>query len=584
MSKYSAIMALLMAAGLVQADVTENYQIGGKDRQATWRASTGNGVDGRDEKHASYSFFSATDPDLVFTVDLESNHSFQWNDPVTNQLRNTAFIAVSDGVGNDGRLDGDETVKITVSYVDPNASLLSLKLKEFGAFWGNGPTETTVFTDASANSHSLFAFDHNDPEVLVDYSTTGLDALTKDNTGSWSMTVSVLPGTTSGMGGFELEYTVAQEELILAVDFSSSDILTAVHYEAGEFVLDLAGVPSLTEPEYTGQPIYAGLKLDPIDPSTNSAAMSFSGGAAKLQWNGPGGGDDTGLYEEDDVSTGVFMFKKEDFMNGMDAAGSVYMHATNDTLSATVDFDPKVPQRLKSGSFRWVVLDAGQYYISDTVTNFTASTGGYVPVSGDALDISWNNYDPETSANAISSPATPTLQDIDALGFWLQATVLTNDGVRAYPRLGVGTFSAEALGSTPASLWNGWISGFAVGANSNLLDHGDSDAYDNLQEYAWGGDPSDGDDTGNSPTQAALSGATNVLEYIYFERDDAGNRGLTSSLEVGTDLVNTNWADGSPYLVGSGASGIPGYTAVTNWIPTDAEGKQFIKLDVQYSE
>jgi hypothetical protein len=67
------------------------------------------------------------------------------------------------------------------------------------------------------------------------------------------------------------------------------------------------------------------------------------------------------------------------------------------------------------------------------------------------------------------------------------------------------------------------------------------------------------------------------------KKGQPATRGLDSMLTVGTDLVNTNWADGSGYEVGSGASGISGFNAVTNRIPTDAEVKQFIQLQIEFT-
>ena len=78
-------------------------------------------------------------------------------------------------------------------------------------------------------------------------------------------------------------------------------------------------------------------------------------------------------------------------------------------------------------------------------------------------------------------------------------------------------------------------------------------------------------------------GGTNYIEYVYYERDDAGARGLSSMIEVGTDLVFADWVDGSSYEVGSGASGTAGYQTVTNRIPTDTETKQFIQLQVEFT-
>ena len=136
---------------------------------------------------------------------------------------------------------------------------------------------------------------------------------------------------------------------------------------------------------------------------------------------------------------------------------------------------------------------------------------------------------------------------------------------------------------SPTEFYDSWIAGYSVGANTNLLDHGDSDGLVNLTEYALGGDPSDGSSRGNMPVQSVLSGATNLIEYIYFERTNAVELGLASILEVGTDLVDTNWANGSSYEVGRGASADAGFNAVTNWVPTDEERQRFIRLKVEFT-
>lgn len=145
--------------------------------------------------------------------------------------------------------------------------------------------------------------------------------------------------------------------------------------------------------------------------------------------------------------------------------------------------------------------------------------------------------------------------------------------------------AGEAPTNTPTSLWEDWLSDFTVGSETGLLDHADSDDLDNLTEYAFGGDPADGGLLGNTPTQSQVAaGGTNYIEYIYFERDDAVDRGLESILTVGPDLVNTNWADGSLYEVSSGAAtGKPGFNAVTNRIPTDVEDQQFIRLQILFT-
>ncbi|VGO22133.1 carbohydrate binding domain-containing protein [Pontiella sulfatireligans] len=139
--------------------------------------------------------------------------------------------------------------------------------------------------------------------------------------------------------------------------------------------------------------------------------------------------------------------------------------------------------------------------------------------------------------------------------------------------------------ATPVSMWDQWIAEYpGLGGTTNFGDHADNDLLANLAEYALGGSPVDGDDQGNTPVQSQMEDSgTNYIEFVYFERDDAVERGLTTILDVGTDLVNTNWADGSAYKVGSGTSGITNFNAVTNWIPTDEEDQQFIRLQIEFT-
>jgi hypothetical protein len=56
---------------------------------------------------------------------------------------------------------------------------------------------------------------------------------------------------------------------------------------------------------------------------------------------------------------------------------------------------------------------------------------------------------------------------------------------------------------------------------------------------------------------------------------------LSYLLQVGTDLVNTNWVDGSSYEISRGASAISGFNIVTNRFPL--EGTKFFGLHIQYT-
>ena len=113
-----------------------------------------------------------------------------------------------------------------------------------------------------------------------------------------------------------------------------------------------------------------------------------------------------------------------------------------------------------------------------------------------------------------------------------------------------------------------------------MLDHGDSDGYDNLTEYALGGNPADAGVNGNIPETSTVG---DWFYYVHYERTDKGDVGLSYALEAGSDLVNTNWGSVTIDPVGSGA-GPAGYNVFTNRISTATEGKQFIKLDIGFTE
>lgn len=371
-------------------------------------------------------------------------------------------------------------------------------------------------------------------------------------------------------------------DILVAVDVDDSMVLSPAYKGDPTVTLDTSA-PAIGTNDFSGQPFYTGLEEVDIngDPTNKAAAVTIQNNGFKLQWNSPQ--PSTGAYAAGDVATAAFVFMKEDFLNGLNE-GQIVMSEASDTLTAEVLFDPGAPKRLSEANFRWLIKDAGQYYVS---APYTYTVSGSEVITAEALDVTWYEYYPETvSVSAISNTASPALQNIEAIGWQTDATVATNTGARYYAKLAVTAFSAGAgkSANSPTSLWVDWTGGYALGANSNLLDHADSDDLDNLTEYAWGGDPTDGNSQGNAPHQSKVNlGGTNYMEYIYFERDDAAVRGLSSILEVGTDLVFTNWVDGSVYETGNGVSGVAGFNAVTNRVPIDTEAKKFIRLQIEFT-
>jgi hypothetical protein len=99
-----------------------------------------------------------------------------------------------------------------------------------------------------------------------------------------------------------------------------------------------------------------------------------------------------------------------------------------------------------------------------------------------------------------------------------------------------------------SSLYTDWISAHpAVGNATNRLADPDGDLFNNLAEYATGGDPSDPTSTGN-PIFFSVD-ATN-FGCIFSERNDKSDRELEYIFEVRTNLLSGTWQTGSVYRIG----------------------------------
>ena len=71
------------------------------------------------------------------------------------------------------------------------------------------------------------------------------------------------------------------------------------------------------------------------------------------------------------------------------------------------------------------------------------------------------------------------------------------------------------------------------------------------------------------------------MQYIYVERTDIADRGLSSLFDQNADLVSGTWADAKGYETGRGPSGTAGFNAVTNLVPMST-AEQFLRLQIQF--
>ena len=155
------------------------------------------------------------------------------------------------------------------------------------------------------------------------------------------------------------------------------------------------------------------------------------------------------------------------------------------------------------------------------------------------------------------------------------------DGTTALWQGPIEEFRISLIQTGTLSPFEAWISHYPVGSATNLTDNPDGDLLNNLYEWGLGGNPTDPADIGHAPTHGTVEdGGATWLEYVYAERNDAGDLGLTYWLEQTTDLVTGDWTNAHYEVVDSGT--LDGdFDTVTNRVPTDAEDALFIKLMIE---
>jgi len=118
--------------------------------------------------------------------------------------------------------------------------------------------------------------------------------------------------------------------------------------------------------------------------------------------------------------------------------------------------------------------------------------------------------------------------------------------------------------------YSSWATNYGVGAGTNDYD---GDLANNLSEYAFNGNPTNGAITGVSPKLVNNNG---VMEYTYPMR--AGDDTLTYTVETSTNLLVDAWTDIGSFVLGTNV--IAGdYSEVTNLIST-VDDQSFIRTKV----
>ncbi|VGO11969.1 hypothetical protein PDESU_00517 [Pontiella desulfatans] len=254
----------------------------------------------------------------------------------------------------------------------------------------------------------------------------------------------------------------------------------------------------------------------------------------------------------------------------------VHMGTTNKNQRVDVQIlnNTGSPLRLDSVSFdygRWLAAgpqDVALAYaygdlsgIANEDVLFTATNLAVTGSSGDYhdFDISLSNLTDRVLADG--EKATFRLSIDNAVGPWDK-----------------GAFDNIAIfGEVINASYETWVTDYPSmsGSPDADPDHDfDGDGWDNLMEYALGGNPVNGFINGHIPVYANIG---SVLEYVYAMRTD--DAALTYRIEVSDDLVSSTWTNSGTMVMTTNVTG-GSFDFVTNSIPID-EIRKFARLVVE---
>jgi hypothetical protein len=127
-----------------------------------------------------------------------------------------------------------------------------------------------------------------------------------------------------------------------------------------------------------------------------------------------------------------------------------------------------------------------------------------------------------------------------------------------------------------------WIAEYALsGPNAGMTADPDGDGWNNLLEYALGGNPTNPVVSGyGASADLQSAGGTNWFEYVHLERIDKEDRGLSYTPEQAAALSDTNWTASGFFPAGSGAYNAD-FNTVTNRVEINGQNARFIRLKIE---
>ncbi|VGO12008.1 hypothetical protein PDESU_00556 [Pontiella desulfatans] len=247
----------------------------------------------------------------------------------------------------------------------------------------------------------------------------------------------------------------------------------------------------------------------------------------------------------------------------------------NETINITVSYEDAVPVRIDSLHF-----DIGrQSNAFDTVTLYEL-TG---PTTNAVTNLIY------TASGLPVTGSTGNFNDIDIMLTNISDNVLADGQNLRFLLVGSGAVSNDAniyLDNTaffgePISHYEGWA--YTYGDIGSDTDDPDGDDLNNFGEYAFGGNPTNGNNVGYLPYAAgqATDGMTNYIEYVYTKRVTDGSS-VNYKIEQRFDLSLGDWTNSTDAIeMGTGIVVSNQFESVTNWIPTDGKTTEFLRVNAE---
>ncbi|WP_168442195.1 sulfatase-like hydrolase/transferase [Pontiella desulfatans] len=525
--------------------------------------------------------------DVNGTLSLVNNFLYVGYDGATgtvNQAGPDSFVKATQlRLGHSG--DGVATYNLTggelrmssqwgVYNPGPNAEL---HFADFGVFtqWGD---QTTTISDLVADG--VITWTNGQPMLTTDWelawtNSAGNSALYADTDGS------VNSGYTT-VWASPIALPPPEDDEVL-INFDSIQATVDVNINGGldvdtntNKVRNLSLTSLLFDSTLDQHDMYGGCKSQYSLDQVNYLIAAESAAKQNLRFR-----PWTRTDPQDYIIDAVVLWDQADFMDGFDMQTVVFTSQSSFTLEVDGGFTTGTGYDV-----RMVVRDgASQYYVSETV----APDGTTITVTNpDSLQ--WATYDLVDGSGSfafadggIGSYGAHSFTDVQRVGFAFNHSYGTAKAADfSITKFVVKRVDTTVTEDTPATRYADWLSAYpGVGSELELTDNPDGDALDNLAEYALNGNPDDESDIGIAPVASTEAG---WFYYVHAQRDAAAERGLIYRVLNDTDLVLGVFTNTDAEVVGTNTGyGISGFETVTNRVPTDVLGEQFLKLEVESS-